>query len=145
MGECQRKLQTICFYQFTIHYLTIKSYGSKTITLKIRLDKVDKFPTSWSKLGPDFVFALEKPDSRLKFCLFTTSWFQDPDVKSRSGFGLFLHGLKLDSSYFLTPSTRVCATLGDAEDQCCARANAMWIINMNVRAYAAVNRKGDIY
>ena len=59
-------------------------------------------------------------------------------ILSRSGFGLFLHDLKLDSSYILTPSTRVytrvCATLGDAEDQCCAAQMCYRIGVANSRA-----------
>ena len=44
-------------------------------------NKIDKFRHLDKKLDPDFAIVFKKPDSDLKFCLFTTPWFQDPDVK----------------------------------------------------------------
>ena len=52
--------------------------------------------------------------------------------------------VKLDS-YFLTASTRVYARMrhaGKRRGQILRRADALWIISMNVRAYARVNYQG---
>ena len=76
------------FYQFTIQYLTIKSYKNKHGQIwhfhKIHLMKLIN-SNIWYEPDPDFVFVYLEPRNPPRrgikcFCLFMSIWMLDPDL-----------------------------------------------------------------
>ena len=75
------------FRQFVLAFHNPQFHNKKLvkqhndILIKFVRIKLINSDISIKKIDPEFAFVFEKPDSDSTFCLFTTSWFQNPDIK----------------------------------------------------------------